>query len=91
MLQITNCNEATSYNILGLQPNTQYNVGVTVCTIAGEGPMSVVNARTGPGVPELVDRVTITSSTSDSITFSWSGVEFYDMQAGTYEVRYMHC
>ena len=91
MLQITNCNEATSYDILGLQPNTQYNVGVTVCTIAGEGPMAVVTATTGPGIPEPVDRVTVARSTSDSITFSWNDVEFYDMQPGTYEVRYMHC
>ena len=53
--------------------------------------MAVVTARTGPGIPELVDGVAVTSSTSDSITFSWNDVEFYDMQAGTYEVRYMHC
>ena len=53
--------------------------------------MVMVTAKTGPGIPEIVDRVTVARSTSDSITFTWNDVEFYDMQAGTYEVRYMHC
>ena len=49
--------------------------------------MRVVMATTGPGTPELVDSVTVASSTSDSITFRWNDAEFNDMQGGTYQVR----
>ena len=87
VFQITKCNIPASYNITGLQPITQYSVGVTVCTIAGEGPMRVVMATTGPGIPELVDSITVTNSTSGSISFRWNDVEFSDMQRGVYQVR----
>ena len=49
--------------------------------------MAMVTAMTGPGIPELVDNITVTSSTSNSITFRWNGVEFNDMQGGIYQVR----
>ena len=81
-----------SYNITGLQSDTQYTVNVTVCTVAGESSFmtTVPNSmtKTRPGTPTLVETITATN-TSSSITFSWSNVEFNDDMGGTYEVS-MH-
>lgn len=82
---------STSYNITGLQSNTQYTVQVTVCTVAGEGSMTMVPSsmtKTRPGTPTLVKTITATN-TSNSITFSWNDVEFNDDMGGTYQVS-MH-
>lgn len=86
MLQITNCNGSTSYNITGLQSNTQYSIGVTVCTVAGEGPILAVTGRTLSGIPSLVKNINATMSSSNSITFGWNPVDFDDDMGGTYEV-----
>lgn len=88
MLQITKCIGSTSYSINGLQPFTSYSVSVTVCTIAREGPMEtlpIAMTRTSAGTPTLVDSITATGSTSNSIAFSWNPVQFNDV-GGRYEV-----
>lgn len=90
LLQITNCNAMTSYNITGLQSFTTYTVSATVCTIDGEGPMTTVpssfSTMTGPGTPTPVQAITVTSSSDDTVTFSWSSVQFNGMDSG-YTVR----
>ena len=89
VLQITKCNnDSTSYNIPGLQSYTQYTVGVTVCTIVGEGPMAMVPSgmtMTLPGTPAVVENVTPPGNTMDSVLFSWSAAQFND-RGGNYQV-----
>ena len=78
MLQMTNCDAMSPYNITGLQSYTTYTVGVAVCTYAGEGPISNISNRTLAGFPELVGVITATATSTSSITFSWSAVNFND-------------
>ena len=84
---MTNCNGQRSHLITGLQPFTQYSVSVTVCTIAGEGPMETIPSgmtRTDPGSPTRVQPVTLATLTSN-VFLSWDDVQFNDV-GGTYEV-----
>ena len=84
---MTNCNRQTSHLITGLQPFTQYSVSVSVCTVAGEGPMATVPSgmtSTLPGSPTRVQSINITTTTS-TVTLNWNAVEFNDV-GGTYEV-----
>lgn len=73
------------YNITGLQSYTTYTVGVVVCTNAGEGPISSISNKTLPGIPEPMGIITATATSTSSITFSWSPVDFNDGNGG-YEV-----
>ena len=84
---MTNCDRQTHHSITGLQLFTQYSVSVTVCTIAGEGPMATVPSgmtRTLPGSPTRVQSITITNTTS-TVILNWDAVQFNDV-GGTYEV-----
>ena len=72
LLQITKCNGPTSYNITGLQSNTQYSIGVTVCTIAGEGPIAMVTGRTTVDTPLLTETGIATSTSLNIINIATS-------------------
>jgi len=92
LLQITNCNVMSPYNITGLQSFTPYTVRVAVCTIAGEGPPLMVtgSVMTSAGIPVPVGAITATGSTASSVTFSWSTAEFNGVDSG-YMVSNCNC
>jgi len=84
LLQITNCNVMSPYNITGLQSFTSYTVRVAACTIAGEGPLFLVtgSVMTSAGTPVPIETITVTNSTATSVTFSWSTAEFNGVDSG---------
>jgi len=92
LLQITNCNVLSPYNITGLQSFTSYTVRVAACTIAGEGPPFMVtgNVTTSAGIPVPVGAINATGSTASSVTFSWNTVEFNGDNSG-YMVSNCNC
>ncbi|XP_070564030.1 protein sidekick-1-like [Ptychodera flava] len=82
--------EWLSFEISGLQPNSEYAVSASALTAAGEGPATgYVSQRTSIGAPrDVPDDVKLVSSsiTDTEMTITWTHVPSYNVTSTGYEV-----
>ena len=73
----------TSYDVIGLSPNTAYTYNIRACNESGCSPASSITTTTPVAIPVSPSGVTFTALSSTSLSISWESI----VGAVTYEVR----
>ncbi|KAM8980513.1 phosphatidylinositol phosphatase PTPRQ isoform 3-T4 [Sarcophilus harrisii] len=68
--------EQLSYVVKRLAPFTEYRISVSAFTIMGEGPPTVLNARTSEQVPSSIQSINYKNISSSSILLYWDPPEY---------------